>query len=304
MIVASIDIGTNTVLLLVADVNLTTQQLIPFYEEQQMPRLGKGLQQNGKITVDKIDLLVQTLSGYRQIIESFNCEKIIISGTNALRIANNSKEIIRLVKNRLNFNINVISGNQEAEFAYLGATSGITDYGTALIIDIGGGSTELIFGNQNQLLYKKSFALGSVAVTEKYLHHSPPAKEEIRNLKYELQKTFSEINNKFSPDLVIGIAGTATTLACMIKGLKKFEREKIDGSLISQKELNGLVNRISELNPNEILNNYGEVIKGREDIITGGAIILSEIINLNGIDNLTVSSRGIRYGAIIAELFK
>jgi exopolyphosphatase/guanosine-5'-triphosphate,3'-diphosphate pyrophosphatase len=209
-----------------------------------------------------------------------------------------------LVKNRLNIEINVISGEQEAEFAYLGATSGITDFRSALIIDIGGGSTELIFGGQKKILYKKSFGLGSVVVTEKFLHHSPPTKEEILNIKYDLQKTFSEIDNKFSPDLVIGIAGTATTLACMIKGFKKFKRENVDGSLISQQELNELVNKIVVLKPQEILENYGEVLKGREDIITGGAIILSEIMNLNRIDNLIVSSRGIRYGAIISELFK
>ena len=304
MIVASIDIGTNTVLLLIANVNLTTQQLIPIYEEQQMPRLGKGLQPKGEIKEEKVNLLINILSDYQQKIQSFKCEKIIVSGTNALRVANNSEKIIQLMKDKFNIKINVISGEQEAEFAFLGATSGITDYGTALIIDIGGGSTELIFGNQKQILYKKSFGLGSVAVTEKFLHHSPPTKEEIIHIKYELRKTFSEINNKFSPDLVIGIAGTATTLACMIKGLKKFTREKVDGSIISQTELNELVNSVSELNSDEILNNYGEVLKGREDIITGGAIILSEILKLKGIIKLMVSSRGIRYGAIISELFK
>lgn len=304
MIVASIDIGTNTVLLLVADVNLTTQQLVPVYEEQQMPRLGKGLQPNGEITIEKVDLLVQTLSGYRQIIESYNCEKIIISGTNALRIANNSKEIIRLVKNRLNFNIKIISGIQEAEFAYLGVISGITDFETALIIDVGGGSTEVIYGNQKEILYKNSFTIGSVIATENYLYHTPPSKEEIGKLRFELRKTFNEISDEFSPDLVIGIAGTATTLACMIKGLKQFDREIVDGSFVSIKELDELIKKIKVLYPREILNNYGKILSGREDIITGGAIILSEIMNLNGIDNLMVSSRGIRYGAIIAELFK
>jgi exopolyphosphatase/guanosine-5'-triphosphate,3'-diphosphate pyrophosphatase len=304
MIVASIDIGTNTVLLLITDINLTTQQLAPIYEEQQMPRLGKGLQSDGEIKEDKVKLLINILADYQQKIKSLKCEKIIVSGTNALRVAKNSDKIIQLVKNRLNIEINVISGEQEAEFAYLGATSGITDLRSALIIDIGGGSTELIFGDQKKILYKKSFALGSVVVTEKFLHHSSPTKEEILNIKYELKKTFSEIDNKFSTDLVIGIAGTATTLACMIKGFKKFKREIVDGSLISQEELNELVNRIVVLKPQEILENYGEVLKGREDIITGGAIILSEIMNLNRIDNLMVSSRGIRYGAIISELFK
>jgi len=303
MIVASIDIGTNTVLLLVADVNLTTQQLVPLYEEQRMPRLGKGLKPNGEITTDKVDLLVQTLSGYCQIIESHNCEKIIISGTNALRIANNSNDIIRLVKNRLNLNINVISGNQEAEFAYLGAISGITDFNTALIIDVGGGSTEVIYGNQKEILYKNSFSIGSVIATENYFYHTPPSKEEIDKLRFELRKTFKEISDEFSPDIVIGIAGTATTLACMIKGLKQFDREIVDGSIVSKNELDELIKKIEVLNPQEILKDYGKILSGREDIITGGAIILSEVTALLKSNSLVISSRGIRYGAIISELF-
>jgi len=303
MIVASIDIGTNTVLLLVADVNLNTQKLVPIYEEQQMPRLGKGLGPNGEITTDKVDLLLQTLSSYRQTIESYNCEKIVISGTNALRIANNSNDIIQLVKSRTNLNINVISGNEEAKFAYLGAVSGIRVFETAIIIDVGGGSTEVIYGSQKEILYKNSFGIGSVTATENYLFHTPPSDEEIMKLRFDLRKILNEIKGDFSADLVIGIAGTATTLACMIKGLKHFERETVDGSVISKKELDELIKKIQVLDPQEILNDYGKVLSGREDIITGGAIILSEVMTLLKSNSLMISSRGIRYGAVISELF-
>ena len=303
MIVSSIDIGTNTILLLIADVNLITQKITPVYEEQQMPRLGKGLLPNGEITEEKIELLVQTLSGYQKITESYNCQKTIISGTNALRIAKNSNEIIQLVRNKINFNIRVISGEQEAEFAYLGAVSGIGDLGSALVIDVGGGSTELIFGSQKKIVYKNSFAVGSVIATERFLNSTPPAKEEIINLRSEMRSIFNEASDRFSPDLVIGIAGTATTLACMIKGLKQFDRDIVDGSIFTKKELDELITKIALLNPQEILNDYGEILKGREDIITGGAIILSEVLSLIKCHSLVISSRGIRYGAIVSELF-
>jgi exopolyphosphatase/guanosine-5'-triphosphate,3'-diphosphate pyrophosphatase len=303
MIVASIDIGTNTILLLIAELNLYSKQLIPIYEEQQMPRLGKGLKPNGEITNEKIDLLVKTIAGYQKIIESYNCEKVIISGTNALRIAKNSADIIQLVKEGFDYSINIISGDEEAEYAYLGATSGISDFGTALIIDVGGGSTELIYGSQNEIIYKNSFTIGSVSATESFLNQTPPSMEEIKNLRIELRKIFNEIDKKFSPDLVVGIAGTATTLACMIKGLKEFDRKIVDNSLISRKELDELIMKIELLKPQEILSEYGTILNGREDIITGGGIILDELVSIIQTNSLLISSRGIRYGAIISEMF-
>ena len=301
MIIASIDIGTNTVLLLIAELSFTSRKLTPVYEEQQMPRLGKGLKPDGEITKEKIDLLVKTLAGYKKIIDLHNCEKVIISGTNALRIAKNSEEIIQLIKKKFDYNINVISGEHEAELAYLGATSGISDFGTALIVDVGGGSTELIYGTQDKILYKNSFTVGSVSATENYLYGTPPSKEEISNLRSELRRTFNDISSKFYPDIAVGIAGTATTLSCMIKGLKKYNREIVDGSIISKKELEELIQKIEILKPDEILTKYGRILSGREDIITGGAIILSEILNIANMNSLVISSRGIRYGAIISE---
>lgn len=303
MIVASIDIGTNTVLLLIAKVDLNTHQITSLHDEQRMPRLGKGLKQGGEISNEKIDSLLNVLSDYQKIIQTYNCEKIIVSATNALRIARNSKEITKLIKDKFHFKVQVISGETEAEFAYLGATTGIKNFETALIIDIGGGSTELIFGNQKEITYKKSFSIGSVSATENFLHNSPSVNKQIILLRKKLVKIFSEIRNNTSPGITIGIAGTVTTLACMIKGLKKFDAEIIERSTITLNELNDLNNKLEKLNSEKILTYYGNVLKGREDIIFGGALILSEIMNLTGMQKLTVSSKGIRYGAVVAELF-
>jgi exopolyphosphatase/guanosine-5'-triphosphate,3'-diphosphate pyrophosphatase len=303
MIIASIDIGTNTVLLLIAEVNLNTHQITSLHDEQRMPRLGKGLKQGGEISDEKIDSLLNVLSDYQKIIQSYNCGRIIVTATNALRIARNSKEISKLIEDKFNFKVQVISGEKEAEFAYLGATTGINNFNTALIIDIGGGSTELIFGNQKDITYKRSFPIGSVSATENFLHNSPPVNEQIIQLRKELVKIFSEIRSNPSPDIIIGIAGTVTTLACMIKGLKKFDAEIIESSTITVNELDELIKKLEELEAESILFTYGEVLKGREDIITGGAIILSEIMTLTGMKKLTVSSKGIRYGAIVADMF-
>jgi exopolyphosphatase/guanosine-5'-triphosphate,3'-diphosphate pyrophosphatase len=303
MIVASIDIGTNTVLLLIARIDKGNCSIHPLYEEQQMPRLGKGLKPNGEIEKDKVELLTQILSEYQKTIIDHNCEKIIVSATNALRIAKNSKEIIQSIKSKFNFEVNVISGELEAEYAFLGAVSSIKDFSTALIIDIGGGSTELIFGNQNEILYKKSFSIGSVSVSENYLLQSPPQKTELKKLEDHFFLLFKEIKNKLTPAVTIGIAGTVTTLACMIKNVKQFDAELIEGSKFTKIELDDLIKNLLELNPEQILDQFGEVLKGREDIITGGAIILANLMDKINSNEIFVSSRGIRYGAIAAELF-
>ncbi|MBT8378613.1 MAG: rod shape-determining protein [Ignavibacteria bacterium] len=303
MTVASIDIGTNTVLLLIAKIVKNKHLIEPLYEEQRMPRLGKGLKKNGKISDEKIEMLLSILSDYKKKTESYNSEIILVTATNALRIANNSKEIIQMIKSNLNLSVDVITGDREAEFAYLGAISEINNIKTQLVIDIGGGSTELIYGNNDKIIYKKSFHIGSVSATEQFLIHLPPLAEEIHLLRRELGVIFNEIKSKFQPDLVIGIAGTATTLACMIQGLSHFDREKVNGSLIFKTELDDLVSKISKIKPENILDKYGEILKGREDIITGGAIILSELLAIINSNSIGITSRGIRYGAIVSDLF-
>ncbi|MEJ2105558.1 MAG: hypothetical protein P8X47_13445 [Ignavibacteriaceae bacterium] len=259
MIVASIDIGTNTVLLLIAEVQ-TSGKIIPLFNEYRMPRIGKGTEQNGSITQEKINLLIDVLKEYDELIKKYKCEKVLVSGTN------------------------------------------IKDVEEPLVIDIGGGSTELIFGNKSEILSKKSLPIGSVSATEKFLKDSPPSQKEIDSLKKKLNELLKQITYVKKPTNVIAIAGTATTLSCMNLGLKEFEEDKVEMSTITMEEINKIIEKLTGLTSSKILENYGPVLKGREDIILAGAIILSEIMNLFSIKNVIVSSRGIRYGAIVNYL--
>ncbi len=303
MIVASIDIGTNTVLLLIAKVDTINQTVEPLYEEQRMPRLGKGLKKDGLINDEKIELLDRILQDYLETIQYYKCDKVIATGTNALRIAKNSDEILKRIDVRFGIVIDVITGDKEAELAYRGATNSIKNFNSAMVIDIGGGSTEIIFGDRNGITSKKSFPLGSVSVTENNLQHHPPTIDEITKLRDELVIKFNKLKENAVRELTIGIAGTVTTIACMIKGLKNFDSSIIEGTVITSNELEKLIERLQKMKPIEILAEFGDVLNGREDIITGGAIILSEIIKLSKTYDLIVSSRGIRYGAIVDALF-
>jgi exopolyphosphatase/guanosine-5'-triphosphate,3'-diphosphate pyrophosphatase len=302
MIIASIDIGTNTVLLLIAEVNVKSKKIITLLNEYRMPRIGAGINKTGIIKKLKIRLLYSVLAEYDKIIKKYQCEKVIVTGTNALRIAKNTQEISKGLDKLFNYKLEVIPGDTEAEYAFLGATSDLDNFSSSLVIDIGGGSTELIFGDKLKIISKRSIQIGSVSATEKFLKHSPPQKSEIEDLKKEIKEIFVGIKENKVPDLTIAVAGTATTLACMNLGIKIFEDDKIENSTISSEKIKNLIANLSKLTSIEILEEYGSVMKGREDIILAGAIILSEILESLGIKKLFISSKGIRYGAVIKYL--
>jgi exopolyphosphatase/guanosine-5'-triphosphate,3'-diphosphate pyrophosphatase len=217
-------------------------------------------------------------------------------------MAKNTLEITEEIKYLFDYQLNVVSGEKEAEYAYYGAISDLDDNSFSMVIDIGGSSTEIIIGEGKRILARKSLQLGSVSASELILKSSPPNKSEIENLKKEIKNLFSSINHKNIPVKVIAIAGTATTLACMKSGLKEFEEERVDKSIITIEDMKNIIGELFPLTPAEILERYGPVMRGREDIIFAGALILYRFMEHFGIENVTVSTRGIRYGVIVNYL--
>ena len=302
MIIASIDIGTNTVLLLIARVDETSLEINPLLNEYRMPRIGRGLKQNKNIAVDRIEKLFSVLSEYQIIISKYNVDDVLVTATNPFRIAANSAEIVDRIKKQLSLNVNIISGKIEAEFAFLGAVPVPIKNKSNLVIDIGGGSTELILGVENNIKYEKSFQIGSVSATENYLKHSPPLDKELNELKFKLQTIFGEIKNKLSPDITFSIAGTPTTLLCMVNELKIFNDSMVQGGILKYEDITKMIQELKKLTPKEIRNRYGMIMQGREDIILSGSLILLNIMKLLNLSEVVVSSRGIRYGAIVSFL--
>jgi len=302
MTIASIDIGTNTVLLLIAKVDYSTRRIVPLLDEYRMPRIGYKTKQTGIIGSDRLILLNDVLKEYSDIINSYKCDKVILTGTNAFRMASNSDNIKKDIKKSFSYDLEVISGEEEAEYAYLGAISNLPDSNNSMVIDIGGSSTEIIYGEGFNILYKNSIQLGSVSGTEQFLKHSPPLKVEIEIFSDLIKKMFSGFEKNLYPQKVIAIAGTATTLACMKLGLKEFEENKVNKCIISIQDMRNIIGELNSLTKNEILASFGVVMNGREDIIFAGAIILQQFMEHFGIDNIIVSTRGIRYGAIVKYL--
>ena len=303
MTIASIDIGTNTILLLIAKLNLSDKTINVILEDQKIPRIGEGLKPGGKILAGKVDLLLDILASYRNLADKYGCNKILLTATNAFRIASNKKDLIEKIKDHLNLEVNVVSGLDEAKLTFLGCTHDNSTSESFTVIDIGGGSTEIIFGSRDNIFSICSLPLGVVALTEKYFSNDPPDNSEIDNVKTIIRDQLKNSIKEFSKfQTTIAVAGTPTTLACIKKGLKRYDESLIEGEILTQDELAIFLNQLSKMNSLGIKNKFGSIVEGRHDVLLAGTILLNEILHYIQADEVVVSTRGLRYGAIYQHL--
>ena len=300
MNIASIDIGTNTVILLIAEI--TENKISKLLNEFRIPRIGKGLIPGGRINEEKINEFLNIMLDYKSIINQYKCEKIFAIATNAFRIASNSQEILNLIKTKTGIVIEIISGELEAEFSFLGVISDLTNLNSnVLVIDIGGGSTELILGRSDKIIFKKSFYAGVVTGSEIFFKHDPPLNNEIIDYVEYLKIIFKEVK---IPGQVktIAIAGTPTTLACIQKGLSYYNEDNVEGAILKIKDIKMLSDELKHLSSKQISDKYKEIVIGRNDVLLAGTIVLYEIMKLLNLSEVTVSTKGIRYGVIYKNI--
>jgi exopolyphosphatase/guanosine-5'-triphosphate,3'-diphosphate pyrophosphatase len=300
MIIASIDIGTNTILLLIAEIDGRTKQIKTLRDELRTPRIGRGLSVNSPIKQEKVELLLKTLTEYKEIIAKYSCDKIILTATNAFRIASNAGELVKRIKVELDLDVTIVKGKEEARLSYLGAVSSFPGEDKYLVIDIGGGSTEIISGNNGGILFSNSYQLGVVSLTERFFKNQSPQEPEIKEFTDFVKGTFSGIDHdKITDAKTIAIAGTPTTLACIKQNLKDYDEAVIEGSTLTKDEMREFSDMLSKLTPAEIKSKFGNVMTGREDVILAGTGILYGLMDCFNILEVTVSTKGIRYGAIL-----
>jgi len=300
MKIASIDIGSNTVLLLIAEISKPNKELTPLLNEYRIPRISEGLEKSHVISDKKVEELIKILDEYQIIINSCNCDHIIVNATNAFRIATNADQIMDLIIDSFKLNVNVLSGFDEAYLSFLGARSSFTSTRDIFVLDIGGGSTEIIYGDDKSIIYRKSFNRGAVNFTEELINKYPINRKYLKSVSEQINKYFAEIRTiKDSSDSLISVAGTPTSLSCINKNITTYDDDLIEGSILTQEEIVKIIYEMSPLHPQEILSKYGSIVEGREDVILTGSIILSEVMSLLDIKKTVVSSRGLRYGAVI-----
>ncbi len=297
MRLATIDIGTNTVLLLVAEVD-DSGIITPLAFEQRIPRLGRDVDRSGAIQIAAFDKIAWILNEYKNLAKQLRAERIIACGTSAVRDASNNKEFLSYVKSVTGIDVEVLSGEAEALWTYRGAISGFSGFALrAVVVDIGGGSTEISFyPSMDSQLKRNSFQIGSLRITERYFGHSPPTPEQmdeaavfVRNGLYPLREY------DFSNFTFVAVAGTATTLACLDQHLMDFDVAMVSGYAMGRKSVGKWLGKLSAMTATEI-RSLSNATEGREDILTAGVLVLYELMTQHHLESVLVSERGLRYG--------
>lgn len=300
MNLASIDIGSNTVLLLIAeyDKDIYLQPILNVYRS---PRISKGLTTHNTISDNKINELIMVLDEYFMLTKKYCCDKVSLVGTNALRIASNSQKIVDLIKEKYGWGINIIDGKEEARLSYYGTIFPFINQNKKnTIIDIGGGSTEIIKGIDFGIDYSKSFKIGVVSLTEMFFRNYPPSDQQIEEAKLYLNNAFKELKSSINTNsTLLAVAGTPTTLACIKHNIKEYNENIIDESILNLDEINNICSKLSLMNPGQIFQKYGDVVKGREDVLLAGTLILKTILEITHNNKIIVSTKGLRYGVLI-----
>ncbi len=301
--IATIDIGTNTALLLIADLDFASQTVQTIYNHQEIIRLGKGVDKDRRINAEAIERLMNCLRFYCSLIATHGATLIRAVATSAVRDALNRDEVLQLARLQHGIEIELLSGDAEAELTFQGAIAGWKNLlEPFLVIDIGGGSTELILGDSSGILDKVSLDIGSVRLTERFFNAQPPDSHSFAQARTFLVDTFSQELSRFisGRESVIGVAGTVVTLAAQAQGLKKFDNDKLHGYALTYSCVTNQLDFFKSHTIDEII--AAGVESGRADVITAGTMILWTFMRIFGAKAVTVSTQGLRYGVAVREL--
>lgn len=300
---AGIDIGTNTILLLIAEMEGGKLRRV-LEDHVRVVRLGQGVDKNRAFHPEALERARACFADYAEALKKYPGIDIRAVATSGSRDARNSAEFFAEVKEKYGIPVRVISGEEEALLSFRGALpDDVKDPHSIAVLDIGGGSTEVVGlkpGSEKDL-FRYSFDMGCVRLTERYLKNDPPLASEIQELLAFVRADLSrkpDILNALKGRTLVGVAGTATYLASASLGLKKFDPEKIDGFFLKREAIQELITKFSKLTAAEKLG-LGGMDKGRADVILAGAYVLDEVLASAGLPGFRASVRGLRYGAVL-----
>jgi exopolyphosphatase/guanosine-5'-triphosphate,3'-diphosphate pyrophosphatase len=290
MRVACIDIGTNSIRLLLS--NYDGKVFSEVSKSLQMTRLGKGVNETKYLADDRIEESVEVIAAYCDAANQYGAEKMYLMATSAVRDSTNSQDFINLVFEKTGQTIEVISGDMEAKVGFMGVLAGSEDpTQMALVIDIGGGSTELIVGDEAGIHYAKSLNIGAVRMTGAYIHSDPVQASESQAVLSFVREQVNTIIHELkarSIDVVIGIGGTATTYATMQHEVTTYSRDKVHRLKVTLDDLMALNSRIESATVEE-RKHFPGLEEKRADIIYAGGLIMHVIMESLGISSFSVS---------------
>ncbi len=292
LVAAGLDIGTNTILMVVAERSASGDVSV-LADEHSVARLGADVDKSGKISDAALARALPILERYASICKHYAVQSTVAVTTSAMRDASNSTEIRAALEQALGHTISVIDGEHEARLSFRGAATG----GQSTVIDIGGGSTEIVSGNEDGPQHARSLDIGAVRLSERHFPALPPSADQADAARRTVRQHLEKINWTDFGTLV-GVGGTPSSLAAMALGLERMRPAELDGRSISAADVARLCRELLNTDV-ESIRAHPAIHPHRADILPMGSIILDEIMQFCGADAIRISIRGLRYGALL-----
>jgi exopolyphosphatase/guanosine-5'-triphosphate,3'-diphosphate pyrophosphatase len=302
MKLAALDVGTNTVLMLVVE-RAADGRIRTLADMSRITRLGRGVDANGRLDPVSASRTLDAIAEFAEKARSLGAGKILAAATAALRDAKDGAEFIARVRARAGVDLIIISGQTEAELSYLSTMKGLSldPADKMLIVDIGGGSTELIRAEPGRELDAVSLQIGSVRLTERIVHHDPPLAREAADLRIAIDETLQALGWSDHPVVMVGIAGTVTTVCAVALGLDKFDPGAVHGHRLSIAQVLETIAKFGSV-PLKERKQIPGMERERADVIFAGAAILERIMAHFQLPEVIVSDQGLRWGLAWREL--
>jgi exopolyphosphatase/guanosine-5'-triphosphate,3'-diphosphate pyrophosphatase len=295
---ATIDVGTNTVLLLVAE--RRGEGLSALLERAEITRLGRGVDATGRLDRAAIADTVAVLAGYAREARALGAREIACVATSAARDAANGADFFAAARDATGLSPEVISGDEEARLVYLTAWRDFGGAGRPLaVLDVGGGSTEFIVGEGPAPRGRVSLQTGAVRLTERHVRRDPIPADELSAMRDAARRALEPLGAlpPAAGARLVGVAGTVTTLSAVAQALPRYDGERVHGSTLPLAQVDGLVARLAALTVPARAALPGMEPK-RADVIVAGAVVVAEAMRRTGFDQLTASDRGVRWGLL------
>ena len=295
--VASIDLGSNSTRLLIADI--TNGILTTIYKEHQVTRMADKLSESKIISKESTKRVLKVLAGYFKVIKRNNVENIQIVGTAALRDANNSQDITQLIEKKFGIEVDIVSGEEEGVLTSVGVLNTLGGLDNFLIVDIGGRSTEFIYDSDRRIV-SKSINIGVVTLSELFFNNLPPSEEKVLSASEYIKNNLFQ-SNIFNGRILIGVAGTFTSLASIFLEQTQFNEQEIHLTELKNMDVFDIYEELLHLNEPQIITKYKGLDPKRAKTIQAGILLAKEIISKYNVNSIKVSNSDILEGLILKK---
>ena len=296
--VAAFDCGTNSLRLLVADLDVASGRSEELVRELRIVRLGQGVDRTGRIAEASLHRVFTALEELMELVREHDVTHVGFCATSAARDAENTEEFLAGVRDRVGVQPEILAGVEEARVTFAGATRELPPLPEPMLVcDIGGGSTELVLGNADgEVLAQDSLDIGSVRLNERHLATDPPGKDEVLAAVGDIDAALDACSvDPARAGAVIGVAGTVTTLAAAVLDLPAYDRTLIHHTVLRPDAVQGAVTRLLTMTV-EQRKALGYMHPGRADVIGAGGLILDRVLHRTTVQSMLVSERDILDG--------